>query len=71
MAHPFRTVSPIRTCIKKYVDFHKYKQHLADDFNHKCGYTDCSEMWFGGKGTFQIDHIKPKSKYPHKLGGIF
>ena len=64
MAHPFRTVSPNRTCTKKYSDFHKYKKYLADDFHHKCGYTDCSEMWFGGEPTFQIDHIKPKSKYP-------
>lgn len=64
MAHSFRTKVPTRTCTKKYADFHKYKQYLADDFKHKCGYTDCSEMWFGGKATFQIDHIKPKSKYP-------
>lgn len=64
MAHPFRVIAPTRTCVRKYADFHKYKQYLADDFNHKCGYTDCSEMWFGGKNTFQIDHIKPKSKYP-------
>lgn len=64
MAHPFRYVFPTRTYTKKYADYHKYKQHLADDFNHKCGYTDCSEMWFGGKSTFQIDHIKPKIKYP-------
>ena len=64
MAHPFRTMAPMRTCTKMYSEFHKYKQYLADDFNHKCGYTDCSERWFGGKITFQIDHIKPKSKYP-------
>lgn len=64
MANLFRTVAPTRTCTKKYADFHKYKQNLADDFNHKCGYTDCSDAWFGGKSTFQIDHIKPKSKYP-------
>lgn len=64
MAHPFRNVAPIRTGTRKYSDFHKYKEKLAEDFHHKCGYTDCSEMWFGGKSAFQIDHIKPKSKYP-------
>lgn len=64
MAHEFRAMAPTRTCNKKYSDFHKYKQYLVDDFNHKCGYTDCSDMWFGGKTTFQIDHIKPKSKHP-------
>lgn len=64
MAHSFRNATPIRTCTKKYTDFHKYKDNLANDFHHKCGYTDCSDMWFGGKCTFQIDHIRPKSKYP-------
>jgi hypothetical protein len=64
VAYQFRSVAPIRTCNRKYTDYHKYKDNLADDFHHKCGYTDCSEMWFGGKGNFQIDHIRPKSKYP-------
>jgi len=64
MAFPFRTISPVRTCIKKYQDYHQYKDFLANDFHHKCGYTDCSEKWFGGKRSFQIDHLKPKSKYP-------
>ena len=64
MAHPFRTVTPVRSCSKKFSDYHSYKPYLADDFRHKCGYTDCSEMWFGGQRTFQIDHLKPESKYP-------
>lgn len=64
MALPFRIVAPVRTCKKKFSDYHKYKQYLASDFHHKCGYTDCSEMWFGGKRSFQIDHLKPESKYP-------
>jgi HNH endonuclease, putative len=64
MTHLFRTIAPKRTCTKKYSDYHKYKDALSEDFNHKCGYTDCSERWFGGKRTFQIDHLKPKSKHP-------
>lgn len=64
MAYPFRTISPVRSCTKRYTDYHMYKSYLADDFHHRCGYTDCSEMWFGGRRTFQIDHLKPESKYP-------
>ena len=37
---------------------------METDFCKKCGYTGCSQMWFGGKRTFQIDHLKPESKYP-------
>lgn len=64
MEYPFRTDAPVRTCKKRYADYHQYKDYLAEDFHHKCGYTDCSEQWFGGKRTFQIDHMKPTSIYP-------
>ena len=62
--HPFRNMTPQRTCTKKRTDYHAYKAFLAEDFNHRCGYTDCSDHWFGGKRNFQIDHLKPKSIYP-------
>jgi hypothetical protein len=64
MAHLFRTAHPVRTCSKKYADYHAYKPYLAADFHNRCGYTDCTHHWFGGRRTFQIDHIKPESKYP-------
>lgn len=64
MAQKFRNEAPKRTFTGHYADYHKYKVALADDFNHKCGYTHCSDFWFGGKGCFQIDHFKPKSVYP-------
>lgn len=64
MSYPFRTDRPKRNCKKKYSDYTKYKSNLAEDFHQKCGYTDCSHRWFGGQRTFQIDHLKPWSKYP-------
>lgn len=64
MAYPFRTVTPTRTCTKILAEYHLYKPFLAEDFHHKCGYTDCTDMWFGGQRTFQIDHLKPWSKHP-------
>ena len=64
MSHPFRTEQPERNCDKKYYDYKRYKSNLAIDFHQKCGYTDCSHRWFGGQRTFQIDHLKPCSKYP-------
>ena len=64
MAYPFREKAPLRTCVKKYSDYHHYKDSLAEDFNHHCGYTHTCDLWFGGSRTFQIDHIKPESIYP-------
>ena len=64
MVYPFRTYTPIRTCKRAFADYHAYKSYLEADFCKKCGYTGCSQMWFGGRRTFQIDHLKPESKYP-------
>lgn len=62
----FRETAPVRTYSgKKYSNYRKYKQYLKKDFNGKCGYTDCSQLWFGGSSSFHIDHFKSKSIHPH------
>lgn len=66
MPNLFRIKTPVRTFNGHYADYHRYKKVLAKDFNHKCGYTDCSDHWFGGVRSFQIDHFLPKSKYPER-----
>ena len=63
----FRTECPQRTYSgEEYTDYRNYKDHLASDFKSRCGYTNCADFWFGGKTNFQIDHFKPKSKYPEQ-----
>lgn len=65
---PFRTHIPTRTYSgKELKNYKSYKDQLAKDFQGRCGYTDCDHFWFGGKNNFQIDHFKPKSKYPELL----
>jgi len=68
MANKFRENCPVRTCTKTYARYGSYKDHLARDFNHKCGYTDCYDFWFGGKNNFHIDHFIPWKNYPTKPG---
>lgn len=61
----FREVPPERNYTgKKLSDYRRYKDSLALDFKNRCGYTYCLDFWFGGKTNFQIDHFKPKSKFP-------
>lgn len=61
----FREVPPERNYTgKKLSDYRQYKDFLARDFKNRCGYTHCLDFWFGGKTNFQIDHFKPKSKFP-------
>lgn len=63
---PFRRKSPKRTYTgPTYSNYQKYKAALAKDFNNRCGYTDCSDFWFGGSKAFHIDHFKPKSIHGH------
>lgn len=64
MTSEFRKTSPKRTCEKVYKRYRSFKPYLASDFNNKCGYTDCSDFWFGGRNNFHIDHFKPYSKNP-------
>ena len=64
MSRNFRKISPARRKnAPKRSTYGAYKDELAEDFNHRCGYTDCCDFWFGGQRTFQIDHLKPWSKY--------
>jgi hypothetical protein len=60
---PFREIAPKRTYNGKHSEYRDYKSYLAKDFNRKCGYTDCSDFWFGGKNNFHIDHFIPWSKH--------
>jgi hypothetical protein len=60
---PFREIAPVRTYKDSHANYRDYKSYLAKDFNQKCGYTDCSDFWFGGKDNFHIDHFIPWKKH--------
>jgi len=62
----FREKAPCRTCKENYTIYTKYKSALAKDFSNRCGYTDCSDLWFGGKNNFHIDHFLPWKKFPKR-----
>lgn len=61
----FREKQPSRTCIKAYTNYRSYKPFLAEDFFNRCGYTDCSDFWFGGMNNFHIDHFIPWKQFPN------
>ena len=52
-SHPQRTYSGPRK-----TNYQSYREQLARDFNHRCGYTDCRDMWWAG--GVQIDHFAPQ-----------
>lgn len=62
----FRKDAPVRrTDLPQYATYGRYKSDLRLDFRSRCGYTDCSDFWFGGSRTFHIDHFRPKSVHPN------
>jgi hypothetical protein len=66
----FRNNHPQRTYVgQRKSNYQHYRQQLAEDFNHRCGYTDSRDIWWGAAG-FEIDHfapLKPKIKDAIKL----
>lgn len=56
---PFREFTPQRTYKGQKTNYRDYKPYLAKDFRGRCGYTDCSDVWFGGQNNFHIDHFIP------------
>ena len=41
-----------------------YKKYIIQDFNNRCGYCDDLDKFNGGYRNYQIDHFKPKKKFP-------
>ncbi len=54
--------TPTRTYTKKHRNYRDYKPFLEKDFKGRCGYTNCSQFWFGGRNNFHIDHFIPWKK---------
>ena len=61
----FRDKQPARTYTGMHKNYRNYKDPLQNDFNHRCGYTDCPDCWFGGRVNFHIDHFFPWKKHPN------
>lgn len=59
----FRDTHPKRTSTLITSNYRDFKSDLRKDFNGKCGYTDCKDVFLGGISSFHIDHFKPKSKF--------
>lgn len=56
----FRKMWPVRrTDLPQRSEHTDYRDDLKQDFNGRCGYTDCSDKWWGVK--FQVDHFAPQN----------
>jgi hypothetical protein len=42
----------------------KYREHLRRDFLRRCAYCERTESYMGGEEAFEVEHFRPKSKFP-------
>jgi len=64
MVSKIQKQKPIRTCTETYKNYSSFKKYIVKDFNNRCGYCDDLDKFNGGKNNYQIDHLKPKKKFP-------
>ena len=51
----------------RYSDYRKYKPHLRRDFLYRCAYCAIHENEWGGLRHFQVEHFRPKSRFPQLI----
>ena len=50
-----------------YSAYRKYKLHLRRDFLYCCAYCTIHENEWGGLRHFQVEHLRPKSRFPQLI----
>src|SRR4030095_2488898 len=45
-------------------DYRRFRPYIREDFNECCAYCLLHELLAGGTENFELDHFKPKSRYP-------
>lgn len=62
MAHFQRQKEPFSTR-----DYTQFRSHVRDDFRKQCAYCLIHEFLGHGAASYELDHFRPKSKFPDLL----
>lgn len=49
---------------KKTKHYRRFRPYIREDFHQCCGFCLLHEVWARGRENFELDHFKPKSKFP-------
>jgi hypothetical protein len=55
-------------------DYRRFRPYIRDDFSECCAYCLLHELLAGGAENFELDHFKPKARYPdlaHEYENIY
>ena len=48
-----------------------FREAVRNDFRHRCAYCLVPELLAGGPENFELDHFRPKSKFPQLENNFF
>jgi len=48
-------------------NYTRYRPYIREDFSECCAYCLMHEIFAGGQKNFELDHFKPKSKFPNLI----
>jgi len=51
--------------------YRSFRTFIREDFTRQCAYCLLSELWAGGKENFELDHFRPKSRFPHLMNDFY
>ena len=51
--------------------YRSYRSFVRDDFHRQCAYCLLSEILAAGEENFELDHFRPKSRFPHLLNDFY
>jgi hypothetical protein len=54
----------------QYSDAKVYKSFLRQDFRRQCAYCERTEAFLGGEEAFEVDHFKPRQRFP-ELASVY
>src|SRR5689334_6831807 len=52
-------------------DYHSFRPFVREDFSRQCAFCLFSELLAGGEENFELDHFRPKHRFPDLLNDFY
>jgi HNH endonuclease len=51
--------------------YQSFREYVREDFSECCAYCLLHELLAGGRDNFELDHFRPKSRFPELIDNFF
>ena len=52
-------------------DYHSFRPFVREDFSRQCAFCLFSELLAGGEENFELDHFRPRHRFPDLLNDFY